>query len=475
MRTGNTILFFAVISGFFLHYPSTHASEKPPIFIKVGEQRLLPLPPFDRYSVSGTAIRYTRLPRENQLLIKGISTGMSTLLLTHNQNTTTQSIRVEAKLDSTYPLPLFQSLNLLENTETIDGGSQFILRGIVRQLKEAQAIAHLKKNFAAFVVDETVIEPHWLEQNIVQLSEVLKPYPTLKMLNHEGSLTIQGAISSPFAVTALMKKIQSIQPLTNFDFQTIKSFSPTLYFKVFLLEVKKDFALKLGTEITQPIEGTLPNSPLQSILNNTISYSISALSEKGKVRILSAPELVVKSPGQAELFSGGEIPIHIKNHYEDKVIWKNVGLSLKLDVKEYNGERILLTIETELNALNKTYDVGDLKGVKTNRIKTQVEGTMGLPLLLSGLIQEDSQETLSGLPGLSEIPVLGSLFGSKDYQNHRSELVAVLVPYREPPHEPMGRISSEIPKGFLPLPHNYISQENLEKLQASREYPWNVL
>ncbi len=473
MKFNQQSFLFTVIFSFFLYHPILHASEKPPLFLKIGEQRLLPLPPFDRYSVSGAAIRYTRLAHENQLLIKGVSAGMSTLLLTHNHTTSTQIIRVQAKLDSPYPPALLQALNLLENTETIDGGTQFILRGIVSKLKEAQAIAHLKKRFAQWVVDETTIEPQWLTQSIHQISGILKSYPHLKLLSPEGSLVIQGSISSEFALAALTRKIQSIQPLTDFDFQTTKGFSPTLYFKVYLLEVLKKYSSKIGSEITQPFISSI--TPLSSLLSSSLGTSISALAEKGMVKILSSPELVVKAPGQAELFAGGEMPIRLISRIEDKVVWKNVGLTLKLDVKEYNGDKVRLSVETELNHLNEALTLNAIPGMQTNRIKTQVEGTMGKPLLLSGLLQEDTREKISGLPGLSTIPILGKLFGSEDFQKDRSELVAVLLPYREPPREPMQRISSDIPKGYLPVPRHYTSQDQLEKLQASREYPWNAL
>ena len=76
--------------------------------------------------------------------------------------------------------------------------------------------------------------------------------------------------------------------------------------------VKKEFTSKLGTELNMPIQGTLNFSPLETMLSNSISYSIQALSEKGKVRVLSAPELVVKCPGQADLFAGGELTIRLK-------------------------------------------------------------------------------------------------------------------------------------------------------------------
>lgn len=465
--------FLSLIFSFYLGSPEGNAADLPPLFLKLGEQRVLPLPRFQRYSISGTAIRYTRLSGENQLLIKGVSTGMSTLLLTYPHHTSTRMIRVEAKINSPYPHSLFQALNLLAYTETIDGGTQFILRGVISNLKEAHSIAHLKKRFATYIVDETTLETDWLQRCSLQIAEILKPYPHLKILSHEGTLAIQGVLSNEFAITALTKKIQSIQPLVEFDFQTTKGFSPTLYFKVFLLEVLKKYSSRIGTEIQQPVNVGL--APISSILSTSISASIYALVNRGMVRILSSPELVVKSPGQAELFAGGEMPIRLISRVEDKVVWKNVGLTLKLDVKEYNGDRVRLSIETELNHLNEALTQNNIPGMQTNRIKTQVEGTMGKPLLLSGLLQEDTREKISGLPGLAQIPVLGKLFGSDDFQKDRSELVAILLPYREPPREPMQRISSDIPKGFLPIPRHHIPLNELEKLQASREYPWNVL
>jgi pilus assembly protein CpaC len=116
-----------------------------------------------------------------------------------------------------------------------------------------------------------------------------------------------------------------------------------------------------------------------------------------------------------------------------------------------------------------------IPGIKTNRIKTLVDGNLGKPLLLSGLLQEDLQETRSGLPGLSEIPILGKLFASEDYQNKRSELVAILLPHLSPPESPQERISNEIPKGFLPIPRSHLNFEELMSAKEDEAFPWNLL
>jgi hypothetical protein len=468
MHTVKYPQFFPLLGLFFASSALANTLEKPPLFLKVGEQRILSLAPQERYSMSGKAIRYTRLPGPNQLLIKALFPGISNLFTTSPQASTIRTIRVEGRTDSAYPKPLLQALNQLESIEAIDGGTHFVLRGEVRQGKEARSIAFLKQQFSNWIIDETTLDPQWIKSNLQELSAILKNYPEIKARSHDGLLLIQGAVIDSIAQVALTKKIHSIQPLAELEIQTFKGYSPTLFFKVFLLEVKKEYTSRLGTEITQPI-------PLQSLMDQTLSASIHALSEKGMVRVLSAPELVVKSPGQAELFAGGELPYRLRSRNNDQILWKNVGLSLKLDVKEYNGEKVRLTVETELNHQSEISDSDHFPEIKTNRIKTQVESIIGKPLLLSGLIQEATRERMSGILGISEIPILGKLFGSEDFQKNLSELAAILLPYREPPPEPMQRIASDIPKGFLPLHRNHLSDEELENLKNSREYPWNAL
>jgi pilus assembly protein CpaC len=206
-----------------------------------------------------------------------------------------------------------------------------------------------------------------------------------------------------------------------------------------------------------------------------IDLSVQVMSEKGQLHILSSPELVVRCPGQAELFAGGELPIRQQSRHRDSVIWKAVGLSLKLDAKEYSGEKVRLNIETELSHLDGTLTNDKIPGVKSNRIKTQVDATMGKPLFLSGLLQEDWRKNIKGLIGLSDIPILGALFGSEDFQNERSELVAILVPSREPPSQPLARLGSGLPHGYLPLPRSPLNASDLEAIKSSPNYPWNAL
>jgi len=349
------------------------------------------------------------------------------------------------------------------------------LRGEVRDFQEARGIASLRDLYPSRIIDETTLTPEWSEKTTAGLSKLIEGQKGLTLNHDQGEFMISGSVSNDSILSSLKKRAKAIQPLTRFEVQTLKGADNTLYFKVFLLEVKKDLMQRLGVQWPTLHPATLNFNPLHLGGASSLDLSIHALSEKGMARILSSPELVVKAPGQAELFAGGELPIRQRNKFNESVSWKSFGLTLKIDVKEYGDDRVRLAIETEISHLDSNLKQNEIPGIKSNRIKTLVDSRIGKPLLLSGLLQEDLQESQSGLPGLSAIPVLGKLFSSEDFQSKRSELVAILLPHRTPPEAPLTRISSDIPKGFLPLPRNRMNPEELEAAKKSPDFPWNVL
>jgi hypothetical protein len=486
MNETRTLILFLCLNAGLLGLPAQAESlEGAPLFLEVGEQRILPFPHIDRYSLSGTeVVRYLRIPGQEAILIKALKPGLATLYVsTDSLHSETHAIRIVEQKHSLYPHPLLQALNLLKTTEVIDGGDRYLLRGIVSSVDEARAISNLKERFPTFILDETTHAREAYEHSALAIQKLIAPFPGLEFENQNGVMAVHGGIKTSAAKEALTRQIRAIDPLVTIDLQTVKDSDPTLFFKVYLLEVKKELLTNLGIEWPPTHPASLNLNPGQFLLGDSLDATIHILSQKNLVRVLSSPELVVKAPGQAELFSGTELPIRERSKYADNIVWKNVGLSLKLDVKEYGGEKVRLTIETEMSHTDGKSTSGgsastnndDIPGIQTNRIKTLVDGTLGKPLLLSGLLQEELRSTSKGLPGLSSLPVIGKLFSSEDYQNSRSEFVAILLPERSPPSHPMQRISHDYPKGYLPTPRNYLSAEDKEEAKAQSNYPWNAL
>jgi type II secretory pathway component GspD/PulD (secretin) len=70
-----------------------------------------------------------------------------------------------------------------------------------------------------------------------------------------------------------------------------------------------------------------------------------------------------------------------------------------------------------------------IPSLKTSRAETTVEIPSGGALAMAGMIQEQTKHQISGMPGLMQVPVLGTLFKSRDYVNRQTELMVIVTPY----------------------------------------------
>ena len=99
--------------------------------------------------------------------------------------------------------------------------------------------------------------------------------------------------------------------------------------------------------------------------------------------------------------------------------------------------RISLKVMTEVSELSNENSIQLVQGtstqtipsIKTRRAETTVEIPSGGALAMAGMIQEQTKHQISGLPGLMQLPVLGTLFKSRDYVNRQTELMVIVTPY----------------------------------------------
>jgi pilus assembly protein CpaC len=95
--------------------------------------------------------------------------------------------------------------------------------------------------------------------------------------------------------------------------------------------------------------------------------------------------------------------------------------------------RISLKVMTEVSELSTTGGVTvqgtTVPSITTRRAETTVEIPSGGSLAMAGMIQEQTKQSINGLPGLMQVPILGPLFKSRDYINNQSELMILVTPY----------------------------------------------
>lgn len=161
---------------------------------------------------------------------------------------------------------------------------------------------------------------------------------------------------------------------------------------------------------------------------------IEALEDKGMVRTLAEPNLVALSGQQASFLAGGEYPIPVT---DDKgrisVEYKPFGVQLNFTPRVVDNDIINLQLNASVSALDSSQSFGNgtisVNAFKKRETSTTVEMRDGQSFAIAGLLQDDFRDLNGQVPFLGDIPVLGALFRSTDYQRAQSELVIIITPH----------------------------------------------
>ncbi|NNL99163.1 MAG: hypothetical protein HKO62_00340 [Gammaproteobacteria bacterium] len=148
----------------------------------------------------------------------------------------------------------------------------------------------------------------------------------------------------------------------------------------------------------------------------------------GDAIILAEPRLVARSGGEATFLAGGEVPIEIVTPTSAAIEFKQFGIQLSIKPEIDVSDNILANVETEISQVDRSVSVGNTPGFLTRRTTADVSLQAGETLVLSGLVDQDISKNTSGLKYLSDIPILGALFRSKEFNQAITELVIFVTP-----------------------------------------------
>ncbi len=180
--------------------------------------------------------------------------------------------------------------------------------------------------------------------------------------------------------------------------------------------------------------------------------TLQALERVGLVRTLAEPNLTAITGESAEFLAGGEFPVPVGRDSEGQIIieYKPFGVGLSFTPVVLSEGRISMFVSTEVSELTNqgALDInggavdsdGDgivdtavdgltLPGLKVRRAQTTVEMPSGGSLVMAGLIQDKTKQNIDGTPGMKDLPGIGALFRSRDYESDETELVVIVTPY----------------------------------------------
>src|SRR5215208_2192726 len=290
---------------------------------------------------------------------------------------------------------------------------------------------------------------------------VLFPKDDIRLSQANGSVVMSGSVSDPVRVAQAQSVVEAA------GFKTVNMLSSPVanatqvQLQVRVAEVSRSKMRDLGSSYASVNGGTsayasgggpanltssvLPalgttfaGSALNLFLFNsglgTAAY-IRALQTSGALRQLAEPNLIAMNGQQASFLAGGEFPVPIVQGGGDRssvsVIFKEYGVRLNFKPTIIDEDHIRLELEPEVSTIDFAngvkFDGFLIPALRTRRAKTGVELRDGQSFALAGLLDNNESRSLSKVPVLGDIPVLGALFKSKSFQKNETELMFIVT------------------------------------------------
>lgn len=226
----------------------------------------------------------------------------------------------------------------------------------------------------------------------------------------------------------------------------------TILIEAKVLEVRRSTMTEIGIDWEDTLNGPIfgltayesaVNVPIDTSTQRFFGIStqldsiINILTQNGDGRLLAEPRLSVVSGGEASFVVGGEVPIPILDQDGSvNVTFKEYGIILRIQPVADPQGFINTQVGVEVSSIDRSVTVRDVPGFTTRRTETEMNVRDGQSLVISGLLSSEDSKSVSKVPGLGDIPIIGELFKSRDFQRDRTELVVVVTPHLVSPDSP---------------------------------------
>ncbi|HQR04060.1 MAG: pilus assembly protein N-terminal domain-containing protein [Proteobacteria bacterium] len=284
--------------------------------------------------------------------------------------------------------------------------------------------------------------------------EMLADIPSVKIVPMGPNIALTGAASpSQMArINALVGRYPQLMPLVKeLDVEMKKM----IYMKVQIMEVKKSLSESLGVSwpgsfggptvgfagnigSTNPAGAAAANltlplnvSGMRTYLGITssIQTTINIAKANGDLTILAEPELSARSGGTASFLAGGQIPLQSAGALgATNITYKDYGIKLTIKPAADDSGNVITGIKAEMSQLDQSTAVSNNPGFLTRTAETEINVRSGQTMVISGLINRGMQNDVSRVPGLGDLPIIGSLFRSNNFRNERTDLLIAVTP-----------------------------------------------
>jgi pilus assembly protein CpaC len=385
-----------------------------PMQVVVSKSVLLDLKnPAERVSVANPGIADLILITPNQLEINGLAIGSTSLLVWEKGAQKPAFFDINVVGDISQLEPQIKDLAPNDSINVEFARDTIILSGKAANDQTITKVVQVAQAYAPKVLNHIRVDDP--QQVVLQVKVVQVDKTALKKLGI--SLLAKGKTAEGFYNTIVAPSGGSTTSTSTSSSSTIGS----------------------GTGISGNVPGLGSYIPLDaftagiSYFPGGIGVVLQALTTKNLAKILAEPNMLVKSGQKGEFLAGSKIPYNIVTNSggtaTTSIYFVDVGVKLNFAPEVMENGMINLKIDpAEVSTIQGTLQVNGYPVIDTRQVKTSAELRDGESLVLAGLLSENTIKTMSKIPLLGDIPILGALFRSTQDDLEQKELVFFITP-----------------------------------------------
>lgn len=405
----------------------------------------------------------------SQVVVNGKAPGHTTVFVWAGARRVTYEVTVtEQQLDDVAQM-LRSAINL-PSVQVVSFDHSIVVRGTVGDGAQFQQINDIVRRFEPMMKEQSavLVNAVTIAQNLGNLQRGIATVPGASNIrvdvDGKGDVIVSGNANDAVTAQAILDRARGLAgPYLASNGQLIDRInSPNnteIDIKVYVLEVDKTAQSNLGlslqsatyNSINHPTSYTLgpPSYPITenpSLLGTGLGFTIAPffrtvalaptlnlMMQEGHARVLSSPNLVTSPGTKATFLVGGQIPVVTSSGLGTvNVVYKDYGVQLNVTPEILGNGSVHAVIAPAISRLDYANAVivsgFTIPALTVSQLSTDVITRPGESIVLGGLVNRLEMRTISKIPLLSDIPILGKLFTSTAYQHNESDVVFVMTP-----------------------------------------------
>jgi len=458
---------WVAVLGLFYCAEAASAEQVVLLSIQSGHSILLKAEGLTRVAVGDGRIAGVVPIGTSQVVVNGKEPGHTTVFVWANGRRETYEVTVtEQQLDDV--AQMIRSAIAAPGVQVISFDRSIVVRGTVGDGAQFQQISDILDRFDPIVKAQggVMVNAVTISQNLGDLQRAIANIPGASDIrvdpDGKGNVIVSGNATDAVTAQAILDRARGLAGpylATNGELiDRLNSINNSqIDIKVYVLEVDKTAQSNLGISLyaAQPVLGqatpslvppsfpfietpSLPGSGLAFTIQpfyrtTTLAPTLNLLMTEGHAKILSSPDLVTSPGKKATFLVGGQIPVVTSTGLGAvNVQYQNYGVQLNVTPDILGNGSIHAVVAPTISALDYSNAVivsgFQIPALTVSELSTDVITRPGESIMLGGLVKRLEMKTISKIPLLSEIPILGKLFTSTAYQNQQTDVVFVMTP-----------------------------------------------